>query len=293
MPKLFYMQFVVSDWRRDVAGCSLAAIGAWIQLCTSMFEANQTGIVAGSIRELASKCGAQVDEFRPALAELQRKVIGDISPLIDECDDATVVTVVNRRMKRKHEQRAKEGDSRKSKDLEKEPEKNRETNGEETEEKRDENGPEKTHSNSKSKSSVSGSGSEGRGAGEGWGLASLEDGWREVTKTSPSGDTPMLRDLVDRVEQSAAMVGVSAASRWRAVLTAFGRYQAARAAIGKGGPMTRMQKVSEIFSALEQIADGADPVVFVGQPERHSAAAPQLPEKKPAYHQPVKRGYRD
>lgn len=107
MPKLFYMQFVTKEWRAAVAGCSAAAIGCWIQLVACMWDEGQTGVLEGTMRELASKCGLQVDEFGEGLLELQRKGVGSVTPDLVVIDDRkTRVRVECRRMARESARRS-------------------------------------------------------------------------------------------------------------------------------------------------------------------------------------------
>lgn len=107
MPKLFYMQFVTKEWRADVAGLSACAIGCWIQICAAMWDDGQRGVLTGTMRDLASKCGLQADEFGEGLLELQDKKIGDITPDLSLLNEKEKITVICRRMKRESDRKNK------------------------------------------------------------------------------------------------------------------------------------------------------------------------------------------
>jgi hypothetical protein len=110
MPKLFYMQFVVSDWRRDVLGCTPSAVGCWIHLCCAMWDDNQRGVLTGTLRDLAGRCGFQVDDFAAGLLEIQKKGVGNVTPDLSMIDDRKdLVRVECRRMKREYDRKSLKG----------------------------------------------------------------------------------------------------------------------------------------------------------------------------------------
>jgi hypothetical protein len=100
-PKLPAFLFYPGDWKKDpqLRKCSLAARGAWIELLLAMHENGRTGIVSGTVEELAQICGCNARAMRRALDELKRLKTADVR--FCKAD----VRVVNRRMEREHKRR--------------------------------------------------------------------------------------------------------------------------------------------------------------------------------------------
>jgi len=100
-PKLPAFLFYPGDWKKDpqLRKCSLAARGAWIELLCAMHENGRTGIVSGTVEELAQICGCNTRAMRRALDELNRLKTAHVT------FGNKNVQVVNRRMQREHKSR--------------------------------------------------------------------------------------------------------------------------------------------------------------------------------------------
>jgi len=99
-----FMQLFPGDWLKDpaVSGLSPAARGIWFDLICVMHEAGRSGVIAGTRASLSRMARCSTDELGGAINEFQLCNTCDVSE-----DGNTVVTLVNRRMKR-------EADGRKS-----------------------------------------------------------------------------------------------------------------------------------------------------------------------------------
>ena len=99
MPKLPYMQFYVNDWHSDcqLAMCSLAARGCWLELLCGMHNLDQSGVITGTADQIARICRCSCVEFVQAVNELRTNHVGEIT------ERNGVYTIVNRRMKREYE----------------------------------------------------------------------------------------------------------------------------------------------------------------------------------------------
>lgn len=99
MPKLPYMKFYVNDWHSDcqLAMCSLAARGCWLELLCGMHNLDQSGVITGTADQIARICRCSCVEFVQAVNELRANHVGEIT------ERNGVYTIVNRRMKREYE----------------------------------------------------------------------------------------------------------------------------------------------------------------------------------------------
>ena len=103
MPKLPYMPFYVSDWTSDpqLAMCSLSTRACWLELLCGMHTLGHTGVITGTADQLARVCRCSVAEFVQSANELRDYRVADIS------DRDGRYTIVNRRMRREHEEAEK------------------------------------------------------------------------------------------------------------------------------------------------------------------------------------------
>ena len=117
------LQFYPGDWLKDPAlgMCSLATRGVWIEMLCLMHENGRSGVLAGTVEQLARTCRATPKEMAEALNELNSTGTADVversearhnsPPVSRKCPDLSprspaIVTVINRRMSR--EQNARE-----------------------------------------------------------------------------------------------------------------------------------------------------------------------------------------
>jgi hypothetical protein len=102
-PKLPAFLFYPGDWKKDtqLSKCSLAARGAWIELLCAMHENGRTGIVTGTIEELAQICRCKTEDLKSSLDDLKNSKTAHVMVRNKN------VTVVNRRMRREHIAREK------------------------------------------------------------------------------------------------------------------------------------------------------------------------------------------
>jgi len=99
MAKLPFIQLYKDAWDRDTRVLSLAARGLWDTMLVRMHDENQSGVLTGSIEDLARATHCFPAEFRKYLAELETKRICEVQRSNGS------VTVVNRRMKREADAR--------------------------------------------------------------------------------------------------------------------------------------------------------------------------------------------
>jgi len=95
--KLFWMRFVINDWRQDTRVLSAAARGVWFEMICSVFPiGDKTLTEAQWLREL----GVTQAEFTEALAEIRSHNIADV-----QVTDKGEVRVVSRRRVREEKER--------------------------------------------------------------------------------------------------------------------------------------------------------------------------------------------
>jgi hypothetical protein len=101
MAKLFYIEFVVGDWLKDPAVSLLkpATRGIWMDAICAMHELDQCGRIEGEVSDLARICRCTSNEMRAALDDLKMRNAAEITEHVTNCH--TVVTLTNRRMRRK------------------------------------------------------------------------------------------------------------------------------------------------------------------------------------------------
>jgi len=97
--------FYPGDWKKDpqLSKCSLATRGAWIELLCAMHDNGRSGIITGTMLELAQMCRCDARQMRQALYQLSESKTAFVT-LGDGRSNAQV-TVVNRRMQREHKLR--------------------------------------------------------------------------------------------------------------------------------------------------------------------------------------------
>ena len=96
--------FYTGDWKKDpdLSKCSAATRGIWIDLLCAMHENGRTGIVTGSVVELAQMCRCSEREMNVALIELKASKTAHVTKS-DKMSQR--VSVKNRRMNREHKVR--------------------------------------------------------------------------------------------------------------------------------------------------------------------------------------------
>jgi hypothetical protein len=101
MSKHFFMQFYPGEWLSDakVSQCRPATRGIWWDAISAMHGIDRCGQLSGTIEALARVCRCRVDEMRAAIDDLRLTGAADVT----EC--SSVVTLVNRRMRREFEDR--------------------------------------------------------------------------------------------------------------------------------------------------------------------------------------------
>lgn len=94
-------QAYARDWLGDpeVSSCSPATRGIWWDAICAMHEAGRTGVLTGTVEELARICRCIPAEMEDALAELKRSQTANVTLRNGR------VTLVNRRMSREHKSR--------------------------------------------------------------------------------------------------------------------------------------------------------------------------------------------
>lgn len=96
--------FYTGDWMKDpnLSKCSAATRGIWMDLLCAMHENGRTGIITGTITELAQMCRCSEREMRYTIVTLRKNEVAEIR----KCNARSQqVTVVNRRMNREHKVR--------------------------------------------------------------------------------------------------------------------------------------------------------------------------------------------
>jgi hypothetical protein len=96
--------FFTGDWMKDpnLSKCSAATRGIWMDLLCAMHENGRTGIITGTIKELAQMCRCSEQEMRYTIVTLQSNEVAEIRK---RNAPSHKVTVVNRRMNREHKVR--------------------------------------------------------------------------------------------------------------------------------------------------------------------------------------------
>jgi hypothetical protein len=96
--------FYTGDWMKDpnLSKCSAATRGIWMDLLCAMHENGRTGIITGTITELAQMCRCSEQEMRYTIVTLAKNEVAKISKSNARSQK---VTVVNRRMNREHKVR--------------------------------------------------------------------------------------------------------------------------------------------------------------------------------------------
>ena len=96
-----YIQFYTGDWLKDpqLSFCSPATRGVWIDFLCAMHELDQGGKISGTVVQLARIARSTPQELEQAIDELKANQVADVTL----CNG--IVTLVNRRMKREHNNR--------------------------------------------------------------------------------------------------------------------------------------------------------------------------------------------
>jgi len=99
--RLPYMQWFVDDWLNDIplSRCSLPTRAVWVDVLNQMHREGRTGVMSGEPAELARLCRCTPKELIEAAKELAAKGAADVQVT------KTLVTFVNRRMQREHQNR--------------------------------------------------------------------------------------------------------------------------------------------------------------------------------------------
>jgi hypothetical protein len=108
----WYMEFVPGEWLTDPAVSLLrpATRGIWIDAIAVMHQMEQCGQIVGTVADLSRLCRCTPQEMRAAIEDLKQRNAADVTESRPDGemlhvtprngDVATVVTLVNRRMKR-------------------------------------------------------------------------------------------------------------------------------------------------------------------------------------------------
>lgn len=101
--RLPYMQWFVDDWLNDIplSRCSLPTRAVWVDVLNQMHREGRTGVMAGEPAELARLCRCTPKQLIEAAKDLAAKGAADVQVT------KNLVTFVNRRMQRDHEEREK------------------------------------------------------------------------------------------------------------------------------------------------------------------------------------------
>ena len=72
--------FYTGDWMKDpnLSKCSAATRGIWMDLLCAMHENGRTGIITGTITELAQMCRCSEQEMRYTIVTLQANKVAEI-----------------------------------------------------------------------------------------------------------------------------------------------------------------------------------------------------------------------
>ena len=101
MAKQPSFMFYTGDWLKDpkLAMCSVQARGIWIDLLCAMHEQDRSGQITGTTEQFARICRCTAVQFVQAADELKSTGTADVTERNGK------MTVINRRMKREHQER--------------------------------------------------------------------------------------------------------------------------------------------------------------------------------------------
>jgi hypothetical protein len=93
--------FYSGDWMKDpcLSMCSPTTRGIWVDLMCAIHENNDGGKITGSYNQLARICRCSPAEIEEAVNEIKETKTGNVT----FCNGN--VTIINRRMKREHDER--------------------------------------------------------------------------------------------------------------------------------------------------------------------------------------------
>ncbi len=100
-----YIPLYTGDWRKstDIQFSSLAARGLWLELLIAMHENDRSGEISGTPEQFARLVGCSADEFMLLINELNCNKVANV--IFCNKENNTIVTVINRRMKREYKDR--------------------------------------------------------------------------------------------------------------------------------------------------------------------------------------------
>jgi hypothetical protein len=101
MAELPWFKFIIADWMldRNLAKCSSATRGVWLELIIAMHQDGRSGELRETVDHLAQLARTSTAVMTQALTELQTTGTADVTYR------NTIVTVVNRKMKREAKDR--------------------------------------------------------------------------------------------------------------------------------------------------------------------------------------------
>ena len=75
--------FFTGDWMKDpnLSKCSAATRGIWMDLLCAMHENGRTGIITGTVIELAQMCRCSEQEMRYTIVTLRKNEVAKISKM--------------------------------------------------------------------------------------------------------------------------------------------------------------------------------------------------------------------
>jgi len=101
--------FYTGDWMKDPAlsMCAPSTRGIWVDLLCAMYEQDhdRTGIIQGTLEQLARVCRCNVSELRNALDELEKTGAANVTFPLHVTPGNSEITVTSRRLYREHIQR--------------------------------------------------------------------------------------------------------------------------------------------------------------------------------------------
>jgi hypothetical protein len=99
--KLPAFQFYTGDWLKDpeLSMCSPATRGIWADAICAMHEFDRSGSLTGTREQLSRVCRCALSDMQTAIAELDSTGAANVT------ERNGVVTLVNRRMQREHQER--------------------------------------------------------------------------------------------------------------------------------------------------------------------------------------------
>lgn len=101
MPELPWFKFIIAHWMldRNLAKCSSASRGVWLELIIAMHQDDRSGELRETVDHLAQLARTTTVVMDQALAELQTTGTADVT------FRNNIVTIVNRKMKREWKER--------------------------------------------------------------------------------------------------------------------------------------------------------------------------------------------